>query len=185
MSVWVSKDLFRIVLPIGCTFWLQYTLQANSPVQCPHNHQYKPMDLADLSHNKRLGNRRSVDDTSDIIYMGEKKPNSEPVRKTIKQKNKSKLGGMLTRTKTLRGEENNKQRSSPAILKVDVNGSTRSVADELDAPPKTAPIKPDHRTRAFGGSNSSTPRNRSADRAVQPDTKSQKKDVQSTKLALY
>lgn len=89
-----------------------------------------------------------------------------------KQKSKSKLGGMLTRTKTLRGEENLKQKAQPASLQVDTNGS---VPDNLEPPPKTAPLKSDHRARAFAAEGNA-PRNRSADRVMQVD-RAQRKEA--------
>ena len=90
------------------------------------------------------------------------------------KKGKSKLGGMLTRTKTLRGDENAKQRASPTWLKVETNSAP---AEPVEPPPKTAPLKSDHRVRAFGGSNGNTPRNRSADRTMQEDSKAQRKET--------
>lgn len=97
---------------------------------------------------------------------------------TSKQKNKSKLGGMLTRTKTLRGEENSRQRAAPpGSIKVENNTAP---AEGLEPPPKTAPLKSDHRARAFGGSNGTTPRNRSADRVPQEEVKSIRKDPRQT-----
>lgn len=90
------------------------------------------------------------------------------------KKNKSKLGGMLTRTKTLRGEENAKPRAAPSPLKVD---TVRSPPEGMDPPPKTAPLKSDHRARAFGASNGNTPRNRSADRIVQDEVSKPRKDA--------
>lgn len=88
-----------------------------------------------------------------------------------KQKQKSKLGGMLTRTKTLRGEETLKQKASPTMLQVETNGN---VADHVQPPPKTAPIKSDHRARAFA-SDTNPARNRSADRIMR-DERSQRKE---------
>jgi hypothetical protein len=83
-----------------------------------------------------------------------------------KQKGKSKLGGILTRTKTLKLDDGSKVRQSPADgqfhLETHADGNNRQAYDQ---PLKTAPIRSDHREKAFANSsNSSTPRNRSADR---------------------
>lgn len=93
-----------------------------------------------------------------------------------RQKQKSKLGGMLTRTKTLRGEESTKPKAQPSSLKVETNGSPTEAAD---FPLRTAPIKSDHRARAFAGSDPAAPRNRSADRMMQGD-RGQRKDNRQT-----
>lgn len=94
------------------------------------------------------------------------------------KKNKSKLGGMLTRTKTMRGEENSKQRAAPpGSIRID---NHTAPAESIEPPPRTAPLKSDHRARAFGGSNGTTPRNRSADRTLQNDSKPIKKDNRQT-----
>lgn len=97
------------------------------------------------------------------------------------KKSKSKLGGMLVRTKTLRGEENAKQRApAPSSIKTDTSAASN---DGIDHPPKTAPLAPlksDHRARAFGGSNGNTPRNRSADRSIQEVPKPIKKENRQT-----
>jgi hypothetical protein len=114
--------------------------------------------------------------------------NHEPIATTPSQdpgqmlppsskKGKSKLGGMLTRTKTLRGEESSKARGAPSPLKVDTNGP---VSDNVEPPPKTAPLKSDHRARAFGEANGNAPRNRSADRIVQNEPNRGKKDHRQT-----
>jgi hypothetical protein len=93
------------------------------------------------------------------------------------RKTKSKLGGMLVRTKTLRGEENSKQRAAaPPSIKTD----TSTIKNGLEPSPKTAPLKSDHRAHAFGNSNGNTPRNRSADRSIQEDNRSIRRDQRQT-----
>jgi hypothetical protein len=108
------------------------------------------------------------DNTQDI------RPSSGPANK----KSKSKLGGMLVRTKTLRGEENAKQRAAaPPSIKTD----SSTIKNGIEPPPKTAPLKSDHRAHAFGGgSNGNTPRNRSADRSRQEEAKPVRKDLRHT-----
>lgn len=80
-----------------------------------------------------------------------------------KTKAKSKLGGILTRTKTLRLDDSIKPRAAPQEqLHLETHPSPQQ---SYEPPLKTAPIKSDHRERAFGAdSTESTPRNRSADR---------------------
>ena len=80
-------------------------------------------------------------------------------------KTKSKLGGMLARTKTLRLDDSVKYRGPQQQQQQLHLESHPSSQQSYDPPPKTAPIRSDHRERAFGtDSTGSTPRNRSADR---------------------
>jgi len=108
-------------------------------------------------------------------------PEPAPSRATIElgpvnKKGRSKFGGILTRTKTVKMEENQKHKGhTPSHLHID----TSYRGDEHDeAPPKTAPIKPDQRDRALAGENSPTLRNRSADRHAREDSNSLKKERQ-------
>jgi len=79
-----------------------------------------------------------------------------------RQKGKSKLGGILTRTKTLKLDDGAKQRpQAPEQLKLDSQPDSNHA---YEPPLKTAPVKSDHRERAFGGESGSASRNRSADR---------------------
>lgn len=79
-----------------------------------------------------------------------------------KQKGKSKLGGILTRTKTLKLDDGIKHRNQPSEqLHLETHPNPQPA---YEPPPKTAPIEFDHRERAFGTESGSAPRNRSADR---------------------
>lgn len=90
---------------------------------------------------------------------------SQPAQETasVTKKPKSKFGGILARTKTVRMEETtSKQKSlTPGHLQLDTANTQH---DKLEPSPKTAPIKSDHRERAFGNEGGGTIRNRSADR---------------------
>ena len=91
-----------------------------------------------------------------------------------KQKSKSRFGLGLTRTKTVRMEDNPKQKGQPpAQLKLE----TRPSNDHIEPSLKTAPIKSDHRVKAFGENGSAT-RNRSADRHGQEETMPQRRPIQ-------
>ena len=93
-----------------------------------------------------------------------------------RQKAKSKFGGILTRTRTLRLDDNTKLRGQPpSSLRLQ---SSNGTSNDVEPPPRTAPVKSDHRARAFGqDSNGSTPRNRSADRYLRDDALPQRRPV--------
>ena len=99
------------------------------------------------------------------------------------RKNKSKFGGILTRTKTVRMEESlaPKQRHiTPSHLQIDTAGPDVDRLD--DTSPKTAPITFDHRNRVFGAETGATIRNRSADRQTHNDSHSMRKDRQGSNI---
>ena len=83
-----------------------------------------------------------------------------------KQKPKSKLGGMLSRTRTLKLDDAAKPSAGQQQLHLETHPDPKVVYEPpLKTPPlKTAPLNSDHRQRAFGVDNQSSPRNRSADR---------------------
>ncbi|EXJ96257.1 hypothetical protein A1O1_01383 [Capronia coronata CBS 617.96] len=85
------------------------------------------------------------------------------------KKVRSKLGGILTRTKTVRMEETvpKIKSSAPGHLQLETANQDNL---ELEPSPKTAPIKMDHRERAFGNPGSGAMRNRSADRHMREDS---------------
>ena len=98
---------------------------------------------------------------------------TEPIQ--IKPKAKSKLGGILTRTKTVKMEELAPKHKAqpPSQLQL----STASPPnDHLEPSPKTAPIKSDHRERAFGSEGGATIRNRSADRQMREEPNLTRRD---------
>ena len=98
-----------------------------------------------------------------------------------KTKPKSKLGGILTRTKTLRLDDSIKPRGAPQEqLHLETQPSPQQ---SYEPPLKTAPIKSDHRERAFGtDSTGSTPRNRSADRYGRSEPMAQRHPQPATSL---
>jgi hypothetical protein len=101
----------------------------------------------------------------------------EPLQpNNAKQKPKSRFGLGLTRTRTVKMDEQQKQKAVPGQLKLD----TQAAEGSIEPSPKTAPIKSDHRARAFAAENTSnaTSRNRSADRYAQEEPLPQRKNVQ-------
>lgn len=89
-----------------------------------------------------------------------------------KQKSKSKLGGILTRSRSGRPEEDRKQKPRPpAQLNLEVYPPPESQADQYAMPLKTAPpIKPSFREQLQGVD--APVRNRSADRTGHEDSRS-------------
>ena len=139
------------------------------------------------SKDRSLHSVRKQDSTPDLPRYNMAPPsshsNNDSIRREVtpepvalpdrtKPKNKSKLGGMLTRTKTLRGEESLKQKAQPATLQPETNGPQ---VNQPEPPPKTAPVKSDHRARAFASAEPNATRNRSVDRIMQ-DERSQRKE---------
>lgn len=93
------------------------------------------------------------------------------------RKGKSKFGGILARTKTTKPDEvGSKTRGVvPSQIHVDTaNGNS----DRFEASPKTAPIKADHRDRAFGHERGHATRNHSADRHIREETNMARKERQ-------
>ena len=92
-------------------------------------------------------------------------PVSEPVHS---KKGKSKLGGILSRTKTVKLEDSPpRQQKGPNNLQIDPTPQTR---DPIEPSPKTAPIRADFRERAFASENGATLRNHSVDRQTREDS---------------
>lgn len=91
------------------------------------------------------------------------------------KKVRSKLGGILTRTKTVKLDEATPRvkSSAPGHLQLDTNNQE---SDNVEPSPKTAPIKMDHRERVFGNQGSGAMRNRSADRYVREESIQSKRD---------
>lgn len=88
-----------------------------------------------------------------------------------KQKSKSKLGGILTRSRSGRPEDNKIQKPRPPTqLNLEVHPPPESQSDQYAIPPKTAPIKQNYRDQIHVGEAASI-RNRSADRAGHEDSK--------------
>jgi hypothetical protein len=96
-------------------------------------------------------------------------PHPPPDPSLTGKKPKPRFGGILARAKTVKMEEPvpNKKGSAPSHLQLDMANQSVDRLDETS--PKTAPIKSDHRDRAFGKETGSTPRNRSVDRQGHED----------------
>ncbi|EXJ79192.1 hypothetical protein A1O3_08693 [Capronia epimyces CBS 606.96] len=91
------------------------------------------------------------------------------------KKVRSKFGGILTRSKTVKLEETipKVENSAPGHLQLD---TTNQDNDNLDPSPKTAPIKMDHGEKMSSSQGSGAARNRSADRHVRDDSILTKKE---------
>ncbi|KIW94464.1 uncharacterized protein Z519_04440 [Cladophialophora bantiana CBS 173.52] len=103
-------------------------------------------------------------------------PSLEPV--LAAKKTKSKFGGILARTKTVKMEEitPKQKHPPPSHLQLDTSNAGK---DHDDTSPRTAPIKLDHRERTFGPEGNATVRNRSVDRQTRDDSQSTKRDRQT------
>ncbi|KAJ9655155.1 hypothetical protein H2198_005930 [Neophaeococcomyces mojaviensis] len=87
-----------------------------------------------------------------------------------KQKSKSKLGGILTRSRSGRPEEEKKHKPRPPTqLNLEVHPPP-DTNDQYAAPPKTAPVKTNHRDHLYAAEGATT-RNRSADRMGHEDSR--------------
>lgn len=86
-----------------------------------------------------------------------------PLESAQNKKNKSKLGGILSRTKTLKLDDSPPRQKSvgPAHLQLE-NGSRPR--ENVEPSPKTAPIRPDFREKGFIDDQGSAARNHSVDR---------------------
>ncbi|EHY52194.1 hypothetical protein HRR83_003243 [Exophiala dermatitidis] len=92
------------------------------------------------------------------------------------RKVRSKLGGILTRTKTLKLDEQTPKGkgSAPGPLQID---STHQTSDNLEPSPRTAPIKMmDHRERVLASQASGPMRNHSADRHRRDESSAGKRE---------
>ncbi|KAK5050827.1 hypothetical protein LTR84_003386 [Exophiala bonariae] len=87
------------------------------------------------------------------------------------KKAKSKLGGILSRTKTLKVEDSPPRQRGPNNLQIDPASQTR---DPIEPSPKTAPIRADFRERALVSENGATLRNQSVDRQPREDSHSRR-----------
>ncbi|KIX07064.1 uncharacterized protein Z518_05041 [Rhinocladiella mackenziei CBS 650.93] len=93
----------------------------------------------------------------------------------VSKKGKSKFGGILSRTKTVKMDDatTKLKGSPPSHLQLD---TTNSKTEHLEPSPKTAPVKPDRRERAFTTENGAGVRNRSADRQLRDESSVAKKE---------
>ena len=82
------------------------------------------------------------------------------------KKSKSRIGGILNRTKSTRLDDSQKFKArSPTHLNIDTHATQATRNDPHYSPPiQTAPIPFNHREKAFGADTNSSTRNRSADR---------------------
>lgn len=92
----------------------------------------------------------------------------EPVQT---RKGKSKLGGILSRTKTLKVEDSPPRQKGPSHLQID---PTPPPHEPIEPSPKTAPIRADFRERALMSENGATLRNHSVDRQPREDSHSRR-----------
>ena len=99
------------------------------------------------------------------------------------KKGKSKLGGILTRTKTLKLEDPlpRPKGTIPSQIHVDTAHHNN---DKLEPSPKTAPLKIDHRERAFGHERAPNTRNHSADRYVREESNLSRRERQTGNVPL-
>lgn len=89
-----------------------------------------------------------------------------------KQKSKSKLGGILTRSRSGRPEDEKKLKArAPTQLNLEVHPPPEPQHEQYAVPPKTAPIKNSFRDQIQAAEGAAT-RNRSADRAGLEDSRS-------------
>lgn len=87
------------------------------------------------------------------------------------KKGKSKLGGILSRAKTVKVEDSPPRQKGSNHLQIDPTPHTR---DPIEPSPKTAPIRADFRERAFASENGATLRNHSVDRQTREDSHSRR-----------
>ena len=97
------------------------------------------------------------------------------------KKPKPRFGGILARKNTVRMEESTPKSKAPPPSHLQLDMANISV-DKLDeTSPKTAPIKFDHRDRAFADTGA-TVRNRSADRHARDDFPSARRERQAASI---
>ncbi|ETI26901.1 hypothetical protein G647_10000 [Cladophialophora carrionii CBS 160.54] len=109
-------------------------------------------------------------------------PPAEPV--AAGKKPKPRFGGILARTKTVRMEDLPPKQKNPPPSHLQLDTTSPGIDRLDDTSPKTAPIKFDHRDRAFGTEAGATTRNRSADRQTRDDFLSARKERQTGNLPM-
>ncbi|KAJ9606186.1 hypothetical protein H2200_009147 [Cladophialophora chaetospira] len=124
----------------------------------------------------------SVNNTPTTFEPPTAHPPSEPA--TTRQKPKPRFGGILARTKTIRMDDSTPRQKNapPSHLQLDTANATVDRLD--DTSPKTAPIKFDHRDRAFGPETGAAIRNRSADRQTRDDFSAAKRERQTGNIPM-
>jgi hypothetical protein len=111
----------------------------------------------DMQRDQSADRKTSDSDTSQPLEGGASQ--SVPAKKTKPR------FGLINRTRSIKTDD--KPRPKPSTpKKLDLNSPTASANrdPQFSEPMKTAPLRNDHRERAFGGSHGSAHRNRSADR---------------------
>ncbi len=101
-------------------------------------------------------------------------PAPEPV--AASKKPKPRFGGILARTKTVKMEEPIPKHRIPPPSHLQLDTANPGLDRLDDTSPRTAPIKFDHRDRAFGAEAGATFRNRSADRQTRDDFSSARRE---------
>ncbi|KAK5225963.1 hypothetical protein LTR72_003866 [Exophiala xenobiotica] len=99
------------------------------------------------------------------------------------KKGKSKLGGILTRTKTLKLEDPMPKPKGAVPSQIHVDTANHN-NEKLEPSPKTAPLKIDHRERAFGHERGPNTRNHSADRYVREESNLSRRERQTGTVPL-
>jgi hypothetical protein len=99
------------------------------------------------------------------------------------KKGKSKLGGILTRTKTLKLEDPMPKPKGAVPSQIHVDTANHN-NDKLEPSPKTDPLKIDHRERTFGHERGSNTRNHSADRYVREEFNLSRRERQTGNVPL-
>ncbi|KAI1614484.1 RalA-binding protein 1 [Exophiala viscosa] len=99
------------------------------------------------------------------------------------RKARSKFGGILARTKTVRLEDTTTRQRSivPSQLQLETKPNTR---EQLEPSPKTAPLKSDYRDKVLGNEGGIAIRNRSADRQIREESGFGRRDRQNNTVPL-
>lgn len=131
----------------------------------------------------RLGQGNGVTNDSNLAAAEYTTQRTAPETTQGHKKAKSKLGGILARTKTVRMEDTmGRQKTSvPSHLQLETKPST---SDQLEPSPKTAPIKSDYRDKTLGNEGAVAIRNRSADRQIREESAFARRDRQTTTAPL-
>jgi hypothetical protein len=97
------------------------------------------------------------------------------VSQTVPAKKPKGRFGLLNRSRSIKGDDQSRPKPSTP-RKLELGSPTTSTRDpQFSEPMKTAPLRNDHRERAFGESIGSSNRNRSADRPPVPRDSSQER----------
>ena len=182
-----SKSFFSNLMASKSSHKLQAQAQAppQSQLQC-HSPVSSIADPTDRPHGRSRGNSKDralhsikkQTSTPDLPRLmtarqeeaNEMVPPSSADGPMSKQKSKSKLGGILTRSRSGRPEDDKKHKTKPpGQLSLDVHQTPDTQSDQYAVPLKTAPLKPTYREQLQA--EGSIQRNHSADRMGHEDTR--------------